>query len=83
MDGGRRRVCGSLGSLMGVPGPGSALISFKCERPDHAMRSPRYTLTIHQGKWAFCLHEGPASNHRWRAISGARIDTLFKLRRSR
>jgi len=57
--------------------PGSALIRFKCDRPEHARRSERYTLTIHDGKWAFCTHEGANSDHRWRPIAGTKLDALL------
>ena len=63
--------------------PGAALVRFKCDRPDHARRSERYTLTIHDGKWAFCTHEGPTSDHKWRPIAGAKLDALLELRRPR
>jgi hypothetical protein len=82
MDGGRGRLRGSLGPLVPIPSPGSALIRFTCERPDHSKRSERYTLTIHSGQWAFCAHEGATSDHRWRPIAGARLDALLDLRRS-
>lgn len=83
MDGGRGRLRGSMGSLVTAPKPGSALIRFTCERPDHAKRSERYTLTINDGKWAFCAHEGPASEHDWRPIAGAQLDSLLDLGRTR
>jgi hypothetical protein len=83
VDGGRGRVRGSLGSLVTAPRPGSALVRFKCDRPDHAKRSERYTLTIHDGQWAFCGHEGPTSDHKWRPIAGAKLDALLELRRPR
>lgn len=83
MDGGRGSVRGGLGPLVLVPKPGAALVRFSCERPDHAKRSERYTLTIHDGKWAFCAHEGPTSEHRWRPISGTQLESLLDLRRSR
>lgn len=83
MDGGRGRLRGVLGPVTPVTGPkpGSALISYTCQRPDHAKRSERYTLTIHEGKWAFCGHEGPTSDHSWRPIAGVRLDTLLERRR--
>lgn len=83
MDGGRGGIRGSLGPLMTAPGPGLALIRFTCDRPDHAKRSERYTLTIHDGKWAFCAHEGPRSDHKWRPIVGAKLDALLGMRRPR
>jgi hypothetical protein len=83
MDGGRRSLRGSLGSLVRVPSPGSALIRFTCVRPDHAKRSQRYTLTINAGTWAFCAHEGPASEHKWRPIPGTKLESLLEPRRSR
>jgi hypothetical protein len=83
MDGGRGGVRGSLGPLVTAPRPGSALVRFTCERPDHAKRSDRYTLTIHAGEWAFCLHEGPTSDHKWRLIAGAKLESLLDLRRPR
>lgn len=42
------------------------------------MRTQRFTLTIHQGMWAFCAHEGPTGEHQWRPIAGARLDTLLE-----
>jgi len=66
-----------------VSRPGSALVRFTCERPDHAKRSERYTLTIHAGQWAFCGHEGPTSDHKWRPIAGAKLDALLETRRAR
>jgi len=83
MDGGRGSVRGNLGSLVTAPKPGSALVRFKCVRPEHAKRSERYTLTIHDRKWAFCRHEGAASEHDWRPIAGAQLDSLLELRRTR
>lgn len=83
MDGRRGRVRRSVGSLVAAPRPGYALIQFKCVRPDHARRSKRYTLTIRDGRWAFCRHEGPASEHDWRAIAGTQIDSLLEQRRFR
>ena len=83
MDGGRGRLRGGLGSLVTLPRPGSALVRFTCERPDHGKRSGRYTLTIHDGQWAFCAHEGPTSDHKWRPVPGATLDKLLELRRSR
>ena len=83
MDGGRGSVRGSVGPLVTSPKPGSALIRFTCERPDHAKRSERYTLTINDGEWAFCPHEGPTSEHKWRLMEGAKLDALLKVRRSR
>lgn len=83
MDGRRGCIRGSLGSLVTAPKPGSALVRFKCDRLDHARRSERYTLTIHEGKWAFCGHEGPTSEHKWRPIAGAKLDELLELRQAR
>jgi hypothetical protein len=83
MDGGRRHLRGSLGPVVTAPKPAPALVQFTCVQPDHAKRSERYTLTIHDGKWAFCRHEGPASEHNWRPIEGVRLDSLLELRRSK
>jgi hypothetical protein len=90
MDGGRGGIRGSLGSLVGAPRPGLALIRFTCDRPDHAKRSERYTLTIHDGKWAFWAHEGPRSDHNasaemtsalpvWQQLLLHRIERLLRL----
>ena len=81
MDGGRGGIRGSVGSVVTAPRPGLALIRFTCDRPDHARRSERYTLTIHDGEWAFCGHDGPSSDHKWRPIAGSKLDSLLVLRR--
>jgi hypothetical protein len=65
------------------PRPGAALIQFTCDRPDHAKRNERYTLTIHDGQWAFCGHEGPTSEHTWRPVAGVKLDQVLERRRPR
>lgn len=61
--------------------PGSALIRYTCDRSDHAKRTSRYTLTIHEGLWAFCAHEGPTSEHSWQPVQGVRLDKLLERHR--
>lgn len=61
--------------------PGSALIRYTCDRSDHAKRTVRYTLTIHEGLWAFCAHEGPTSEHSWHLVPGVRLDKLLERHR--
>jgi hypothetical protein len=60
--------------------PGSALVRFKCKRRDHAKRSQRFTLTIHQRMWAFCAHEGATSEHDWVPIAGVKLQSLLARR---
>ena len=66
------------GSADVASGPGSAMIRFTCDRREHATRTQRFTLTIHEGMWAFCPHEGATTEHQWRPIAGARLDTLLE-----
>lgn len=58
--------------------PGEALIEFRCVRSEHNQRSIRLTLTIHQGKWAFCAHEGETSEHRWAPTGGVQLRDLMQ-----
>jgi hypothetical protein len=73
---------GALNRGMPVTGakPGSALIRFTCDRPDHAKRTQRFTLTILNGQWAFCSHEGPTTDHSWRPIAAVKLDQLLERR---
>lgn len=59
--------------------PGTALIEFRCVRREHGKRSPRVTLTIHEGKWAFCAHEGATSQHDWTPTGGVTVRELLRL----
>ena len=63
--------------------PAEALIGFRCSRRDHAAGSARSTLTIHDGQWAFCAHEGPTWDHTWVATGGVRLRELLLRRSSR
>ncbi|HZP97489.1 MAG TPA: hypothetical protein VFC31_14310 [Candidatus Limnocylindria bacterium] len=56
-----------------------ALIRFRCVAEDHQEPGSRSdTLTIHQGKWAFCPHDIRAKAHRWEDTGGI---TLTEVRR--
>jgi len=63
--------------------PAEALVAFRCARRDHGNASARSTLTIHEGQWAFCTHEGPTWEHTWVATGGVRLRDLLGRGRSR
>jgi hypothetical protein len=68
-------------SALKADSPGTALIEFRCVRREHAGRSIRVTLTIHKGRWAFCRHEGAATDHEWTPTGGVTLRELLRLRR--
>ncbi len=59
-----------------------ALIFFRCASPEHAEPRGREsdTLTIHQGKWAYCPHDIRVKGHTWEPTGGV---PLAEARRSR
>lgn len=51
-----------------------ALIQFRCVADDHQEPGAKSdTLTVHEGKWAFCPHDIRAKGHRWEATGGATL----------
>lgn len=57
----------------------ASLIRYICVRRGHLATTSEYTLTIHNGEWAFCHDPGERPNHKWVATDGL---TLEQLRRS-
>ncbi len=56
-----------------------ALIQFRCIADDHQEPGSKSdTLTVHEGKWAFCPRDIRAKGHRWEATGGV---TLTDVRR--
>jgi hypothetical protein len=57
--------------------PREASIAFRCVRADHAQRSRRLTMTIHDGRWAFCQHDGATNEHQWVPTGGVTLRELL------
>ncbi len=56
-----------------------ALIQYRCVADDHQEPGSKSdTLTIHEGKWAFCPRDSRAKGHRWEDTGGV---TLTEVRR--
>lgn len=49
---------------------GGATITYLCTRKRHLSPSQRFTITIHNGEWAFCHDGSPIGAHRWMATGG-------------
>lgn len=49
---------------------GGAMIAYLCTRKRHLIPSQRFTITIHNGEWAFCHDGSPIGAHRWMATGG-------------
>lgn len=49
-----------------------ALVHFRCAAASHqALRGRESdTLTIHEGKWAYCPHDIRAKGHQWTETGG-------------
>lgn len=57
-----------------------AAIGYVCRRRDHQARERRFTLTLHEGRWAYCASgTAPSHTHDWVPTGGA---TLAELTRS-
>ncbi|HEY3218734.1 MAG TPA: hypothetical protein VGK15_06580 [Candidatus Limnocylindria bacterium] len=56
-----------------------ALVHYRCASAKHQLLrgAESDTLTIHQGKWAYCPHDIRAKGHEWTATGG---QTLAQLR---
>ncbi|HYK98799.1 MAG TPA: hypothetical protein VEU77_10460 [Candidatus Acidoferrales bacterium] len=63
-----------------MPEEGS-LIQFCCVAADHqdAKGSSSDTLTIHEGKWAFCPYDIRANGHEWEATGGVSVAEVRRL----
>jgi hypothetical protein len=57
--------------------PGRTIIQFRCVSSEHAEPSVRPSLTIHQGKWAYCAHEGATSEHEWQPAGAVELRDLL------
>ena len=57
------------------------LIHYRCTAPAHQQPQGTQsdTLTIHEGKWAYCAHDIRAKGHQWTDTGGV---TLNDVRRS-
>jgi hypothetical protein len=55
-----------------------ALIYYRCTSPTHQQRSgdKSDTLTIYEGKWAYCPHDIRAKDHQWTGTGGVSIEEL-------
>ena len=60
-----------------------ALIYFRCTNPAHqqAASNKSDTLTIHEGKWAYCGHDIRAKGHVWTATNGITIEQVRSAQR--
>ena len=57
-----------------------ALIEFRCVADTHqAPGSKSDTLTIHEGKWAYCPHDIRAKGHRWEPTGGVTLTDARRL----
>lgn len=62
-----------------------ALIHYRCTNPAHvsAPSGTRLdTLTIHDGKWAWCPHDVHAEPHEWTPTGGVELETLLREQRT-
>lgn len=60
------------------------LIHFRCASEPHAKGSPPETadtLTVHEGKWAYCPFDVRASGHRWETTGGVPLERLVPMGR--
>jgi hypothetical protein len=46
------------------------VVGYICNRRAHANPAQRFTLTIHNGEWAFCHDAFAVGAHRWMATGG-------------
>ena len=55
-----------------------ALIYYRCANPKHQQLSTNRsdTLTIHEGKWAYCPHDIRAHDHQWTETGGVTIEQV-------
>jgi hypothetical protein len=47
-----------------------AMVGYVCTRRSHLNVTQQFTLTIHNGDWAFCHDAAAAGRHRWMATGG-------------
>jgi hypothetical protein len=60
-----------------VPEQG-AVIHFRCVAAKHqdAKAGTSDTLTIHEGKWAYCPYDIRADGHQWEATGGISVNEV-------
>lgn len=60
-----------------------ALIYYRCTNPAHhqAASNKSDTLTIHEGKWAYCGHDIRAKGHVWTATNGVTLEQVRSAQR--
>lgn len=53
-----------------------ALIHYRCSNPKHQQLSNNKsdTLTIHEGKWAYCPHDIRVKGHEWTETGGVPLE---------
>jgi hypothetical protein len=64
-----------------VPDQGP-LIHYRCVTPAHQQSrggTQSDTLTIHEGKWAYCAHDIRAKGHEWADTGGKTLDEVRRL----
>lgn len=56
----------------------SGLIHWRCDAAGHQQPDGRTvdTLTVHDGKWAYCPRDVAADDHAWTATGGVQIELL-------
>jgi hypothetical protein len=47
-----------------------AIVGYLCTRKAHLSFAQTFTITIHNGEWAFCHDADPVGSHRWMATGG-------------
>lgn len=60
------RAATSAGNLL----RSGAIVGYLCTRKPHLSSSQMYTITIHNGEWAYCHDANPVGAHRWMATGG-------------
>ena len=55
-----------------------ALVYYRCTNPKHQQGSgdKSDTLTIHEGKWAYCPHDIRAKDHQWTETGGLPLEDV-------
>jgi hypothetical protein len=57
-----------------------AMVGYVCTRKSHLVFAPDFTLTIHNGDWAFCHHATAVGAHRWMATGGIPLGDVQRSR---
>ena len=62
------------------------LIHYRCTAPTHQQPqagTKSDTLTIHEGKWAYCPRDIRAKGHQWAETGGVTLNEVRRLDKSR